>query len=146
MPRSSRLEPGKWYHTRGMILWHPRAKAGSEGGKQAYTDLVEAAIIVPKQMFQALRDTGSFTEYDSGLARRGRSKRGTNIFIMTSGRIKYDPQLKRTRPPGKWFERMVQRVSPYADDPKALASWIWHHWLSPSKKKQIEARGERYAD
>jgi hypothetical protein len=44
------------------------------------------------------------------------------------------------RPPKKWFERAVRsikRKAPEVTDPKALAAWVWHYWMTPKRKKEV---------
>jgi len=44
------------------------------------------------------------------------------------------------RPPKKWFNRCVRRVSkerPEVDDPQALCGWLWHHGMKRITKKRI---------
>ncbi len=43
------------------------------------------------------------------------------------------------RPPKKWFDRTVKALSddPEIDDPQAVAGWIWHHQMTPAKKKEV---------
>lgn len=46
-------------------------------------DLVEAAVIVPRRVFYSLARSGLFQKVGQGiLARRGRVKKATNIFVV----------------------------------------------------------------
>lgn len=45
------------------------------------------------------------------------------------------------RPPGYWLEETVKTLSkaPGITDPQALAGWIYHHGMTPKRRKEIEA-------
>lgn len=73
-------------HVKARLLFLPNAEAGLRKGQQAFTDLVECALEVPKDIYDYLLNHKYFAEYQKGFAaRRGRSKRGTNIFIIKKG-------------------------------------------------------------
>jgi len=44
------------------------------------------------------------------------------------------------RPPKEWFYSVVKKIErerPEVTDPKALAGWLWYHWMKPKTKKAI---------
>jgi hypothetical protein len=48
------------------------------------------------------------------------------------------------RPPKEWFYYVVGELEKVKGitDPKAVAGWMWYHWMKPETKKAI-LRGER---
>jgi len=48
------------------------------------------------------------------------------------------------RPPKEWFYYVVGELEKVKGitDPKAVAGWLWYHWMKPETKKAI-LRGER---
>jgi hypothetical protein len=43
------------------------------------------------------------------------------------------------RPPKEWFYNVVAELKkvPGVTDPKALAGWLWYHWMKPGTKKAV---------
>lgn len=64
------------------LLYLPKARAGLRQGKQVFTDLVEVGVRLPGNLYEKFAKSKAFTPYKYGLARRGRSRRGTNIFLL----------------------------------------------------------------
>jgi hypothetical protein len=64
-----------------LALWHPSPHDPGE------RSIIEAAIHVSPRAYAELRASGEFDVLSDGvLARRGRKKRATNIFIIPSRR------------------------------------------------------------
>lgn len=64
-----------------LALWNPRATGPSDKA------IIEASIQVPRNVYEQLKASGEFDVLPGDvLARRGRNKKATNIFIIARGR------------------------------------------------------------